>query len=74
MSASTMGQSSYPQFVEKDNHVYVIWQSALSGTSTILMTKSLDGGASFEKPIQLSDQSQLSAFPQVAISGNNVYS
>ncbi|MGI0065821.1 MAG: sialidase family protein, partial [Nitrosotalea sp.] len=74
LSASTMGQSSYPQFVEKDNHVYVIWQSALSGTSTILMTKSLDGGASFEKPIQLSDQSQLSAFPQVAISGNNVYS
>jgi predicted secreted protein with PEFG-CTERM motif len=74
LSAATMGQSSYPQFVEQNNHVYVIWQSALSGTSTILMTKSLDGGTSFEKPIQLSDQSQLSAFPQIALSGNNVYS
>ncbi len=64
----------YPQFAEKDNHVYVIWQSALSGNSTILMAKSLDGGASFEKPIQLSDAAQLSAFPQIAVSGNNVYS
>ena len=74
LSATTNGQSSYPQFVEKENHVYVVWQSSLSGTSTILMTKSLDGGISFEKPIQLSDESQLSAFPQIAMSGNNVYS
>ncbi len=74
LSSTTMGQSSYPQFVEGDNHVYVVWQSALSGTSNILMTRSLDGGISFEKPIQLSDGSQLSAFPQVALSGNNVYS
>ena len=74
LSATTTGQSSYPQFVEQDNHVYVIWQSSLFGTSTILMTRSLDGGISFEKPIQLSDESQLSAFPQIALSGNNVYS
>ena len=74
LSGSTKGQSLYPQFVEKDNHVYVTWQLSLSGVSTILMTKSLDGGTSFEKAIQLSDGSQLSAFPQIALSGNHVYS
>lgn len=74
LSESTKGQSIYPQFVEKDNHVYAIWQSSLSGASTIFMTRSLDGGASFEKPVQISDESQLSAFPQIALSGNHVYS
>ncbi|CUR52058.1 exported protein of unknown function [Nitrosotalea devaniterrae] len=74
LSGATNGQSSYPQFVENNNHIYVIWQSSLSGTSTILMTKSLDGGTSFGKPTTISDASQLSAFPQIALSGNHVYS
>ncbi len=74
LSGATNGQSSYPQFVENNNHIYVIWQSSLSGTSTILMTKSLDGGTSFGKPTTISDASQLSAFPQIALSGSHVYS
>ncbi len=74
LSMSTTGQSSNPQFVEQANHIYVVWQSSLSGTSTILMTKSTDGGTSFEKPVQISDPSQLSAFPQIASSGNHTYS
>lgn len=74
LSGVTNGQSSYPQFVENNNHIYVVWQSSLSGASSILMTKSLDGGTSFEKPVQISDVSQLSAFPQIAFSGNHVYS
>ncbi len=74
LSGATNGQSSYPQFVENNNHIYVVWQSSLSGASSILVTKSLDGGTSFEKPVQISDASQLSAFPQIALSGNQVYS
>jgi predicted secreted protein with PEFG-CTERM motif len=74
LSGATNGQSSYPQFVENNNHIYVTWQSSLSGVSTILLTQSLDGGTSFAKPVTISDASQLSAFPQVAFSGNNVYS
>ena len=73
LSGSTNGQSTYPQFVENNNHIYVTWQSSLSGASSVLMAKSLDGGTSFEKPIQISDASQLSAFPQIAFSGNHVY-
>ena len=73
ISGSSKGQSLYQQFVEKDNHVYVTWQLSLSGVSDILMAKSVDGGKSFEKPVQLSDGQQLSAFPQVALSGNHVY-
>ncbi len=74
LSESTARQSIYPQLVEKDNNVYVIWQSSLSGSSTVLMARSLDGGTSFQKPVLLSDASKLSAFPQMAVSGNRVYS
>lgn len=74
LSESTSGQSIYPQLVENNNHVYVVWQSSLSGTSTILMTKSIDGGKIFGKPVMISDDTKLSAFPQTAVSGNNVYS
>ncbi len=74
LSESTSGQSIYPQLAENNNHVYVVWQSSLSGTSTILMTKSLDGGKIFGKPVMISDDTKLSAFPQTAVSGNNVYS
>lgn len=74
LSSTVSGQSLYPQLVEKDNHVYVVWQSSVSGVSTILMAKSLDGGTTFEKPVLLSDESKLSAFPQITTAGNNVYS
>ncbi|HEX5457281.1 MAG TPA: sialidase family protein [Candidatus Nitrosotalea sp.] len=73
LSGDTYGQSSYPQFVENDSRIYVTWQSSITGASSILMAKSLDDGTSFEKPIQVSDPSQLSAFPQVAFSGDHVY-
>jgi predicted secreted protein with PEFG-CTERM motif len=73
LSSDTHGQSSYPQFVENNNRIYVTWQSSITGASSILIAKSLDGGASFAKPTQVSDVSQLSAFPQVALSGDHVY-
>lgn len=74
LSESTKAQSIYPQIAEQANHVYVVWQSSLSGVSTILMAKSTDGGSTFDKPTTLSDKSQLSAFPQIELAGNHVYS
>jgi hypothetical protein len=74
LSESIKGQSAYPALVQKDKNIYVVWQSSLSGTASVFLTKSTDGGTSFEKPTLLSDVSKLSAFPQIAISDNHVYS
>lgn len=73
LSESVQSQSNYPQLVEDGNNIFVVWQSSISGSSAILVAKSLDGGASFDKPIFLSGQSKLSAFPQMASSDRHVY-
>jgi hypothetical protein len=74
LSGSSQGQSSSPAIVTNGKNVYVIWQSSTSGNSTILFTKSSDGGTSFEKPGRLSEISKNSAFPQIALSENHIYS
>lgn len=73
LSESTTSQSNYPQLVETGSSIFVVWQSSLSGNSAIMMAKSLDGGTSFDKPVFISDQSKLSAFPQMASADNHVY-
>jgi hypothetical protein len=74
LSASLQGQSGYATFAQKDKDVYVVWQTSISGTAGVFLARSLDGGTNFEKPIMLSDISKLSAFPQVSMSNNHVYS
>jgi len=73
LSSANVGQSGYAAFAQKDNYVYVAWQTSLSGTASVFFTKSSDGGSSFEKPVMISDKTKLAAFPQLAISDNHVY-
>ena len=73
LSSTNVGQSGFPAFVQKDKDVYVVWQTSLSGTSSVFLTKSSDGGSSFEKPVMISDTTKLAAFPQLSISDNHVY-
>ena len=74
LSQSTLGQSDYAAFAQKGNNVYVVWQTSLTGTASVFLAKSSDGGTSFGKPIMISDASKLAAFPEIAISDNHVYS
>jgi hypothetical protein len=74
LSSSTTGQSDYAAFAQKGNNVYVVWQTSLTGTASVFLAKSSDGGTSFGKPVILSDASKLAAFPEIAISDNHVYS
>lgn len=74
LSESTGGQSDYAAFAVKDKSVYVVWQTSLSGTASVFLTKSSDGGTSFARPVMISDKSQLAAFPQIAVSDAHVYS
>src|SRR5919106_3141446 len=74
--------SVYAQVASQGNNVYMVWQenppSPISeSTNTInydiFMKKSIDGGLTFGKEINLSNNPGFSEHPQIAASGNNVY-
>lgn len=73
LSSAVSGQSGYAAFTQKGQDVYVVWQTSLSGTASVFLSKSSDGGSSFEKPVMVSNTTKLAAFPQIAISDNHVY-
>ena len=73
LSSAVSGQSGYASFAQKGQDVYVVWQTSLSGTASVFLSKSSDGGSSFEKPVMVSDTTKLAAFPQIAVSDNHVY-
>jgi hypothetical protein len=80
--------SVYAQVASYKNNVYVVWQENNPDSSDdnkangiynnyrnydIYIKKSIDGGVTFSKEINLSNNPGFSEHPQIAISGNNVY-
>lgn len=80
--------SVYGQVASYKNNVYVVWQennpdsfrdNKANGIYNnyrnydIYIKKSIDGGLTFTKEINLSNNPGFSEHPQIAISGNNVY-
>jgi hypothetical protein len=53
--------------------VHIVWTEFISGSLEILYTRSITGGASFGPIINLSNNVEDSAAPQIAVSGNNVH-
>ncbi|MGB7956762.1 MAG: sialidase family protein [Candidatus Nitrosopolaris sp.] len=73
--SSDPGLSYFPRIATGGNNsVYVVWTDNSLGNHNILFTKSGDGGASFDKPIILSNLKGVSNFPSIVASrNNNVY-
>lgn len=69
--------STYPQTESSGNNVYVVWQDNMFGQNRlnydILLKSSTDGGQTFGKIINLSNNSGFSEHPQIAVNGSNVY-
>src|SRR5215207_1370395 len=74
--------SVYAQVASHGNNVYMVWQenppspiseSANSVNYDIFIRISIDGGLTFGKEINLSNNLGFSEHPQIAASGNNVY-
>jgi hypothetical protein len=73
--------SVYAQVATHGSNVYMVWQEnpqsyAVSNDNPnydIFMKKSIDGGLTFSKEINLSNNPGFSEHPQIAASGNNVY-
>lgn len=55
-------------------NAHVAWSQWVGGFAEVYYSRSLDGGASFSTPVNLSNTAgQNSVFPQLALAGSNVY-
>jgi BNR repeat protein len=67
------GDSRYPQIVVSGANVYVVWFDRTPGNADIFFTRSTDSGATWKTVMNLSNDADRSRFPQIAVSGANVY-
>jgi hypothetical protein len=70
------GSSFLPQIAVSGINVYVVWYNfppIILGKSDVWFTKSTTGGSTFGIPKNLSSNPGDSRFPQIAVSGINVY-
>ena len=71
--SNNTGFSEVQQIAASGNNVYVTWIDSTPGNLDILFAVSNNNGVSFGTPINLSNNTGDSAFPQIATIGNNVY-
>ncbi len=68
------GRTLHSQVAATGNNVYVLWEDdSRAGIAVATLAASYNNGASFNAPIALSSITGFSQFPQLAISGTNVY-
>ncbi len=76
--------TSEPVILVSDGRIYAVWRDTIPevgddggvsfyGNAEVLMTRSLDGGRTFEKPLNLSNNPTGSYAPKIAVHANNVY-
>jgi hypothetical protein len=69
------GKSEQPDIAVAGDNIYAVWQDDTSGQPEVMFAKSTDGGASFGKPIALSNSKEggFSNEPDIAVAGDKVY-
>lgn len=72
--SKTSTLSIAPSTAVSGSAVYVVWQERVGGQNMeVFLSRSGDGGATFDAPINLSQSALFSGNPRVAASGNFVY-
>ena len=61
------------RMAEFQGKIGTVWQSYAANRSSVGFAESRDNGTTFSPPVLISDISKDSAFPQIAMYGNNVY-
>jgi hypothetical protein len=69
--------SVYGQISTSNDNVYVVWQESIPGTDTrnydILFKRSTDNGSTFEREINLSNNTGFSEHPQLSAAADSVH-
>lgn len=71
--SNSPGDSGAPQVAVVGSNVYAAWMDNSAGHFDIMFAESTDGGVTFSTPVGVSRASQDAGYPQLAVSGNNVY-
>jgi N,N-dimethylformamidase beta subunit-like protein len=67
------GGSVSPQIAVTGHYVYIVWEQSPVNNGAVFFSRSTDNGSSFEKIRNVGNNTGFNGFPQVAVSGNNVY-
>ncbi|HYL66811.1 MAG TPA: hypothetical protein VEU72_06620 [Nitrosopumilaceae archaeon] len=65
--------SGAPKIAASGNNVYVVWMDKTPENYDIFVAKSNDAGSTFGTPVNVSNTAKDSGYPQITMSGNNVY-
>jgi hypothetical protein len=76
--------TSEPAILVSDGRIYAVWRDTIPevsdeggvsfyGNAEVVMTRSVDGGRTFEKPVNLSNNPTGSYAPKIAVHADNVY-
>jgi hypothetical protein len=76
--------TSEPAILVSDGRIYAVWRDTIPevsdeggvsfyGNAEVIMTRSLDRGRTFERPVNLSNNPTGSYAPEIAVHGDNVY-
>jgi len=71
--SNSLGNSDFPQITYSGNNVYVTWRDNSPANPEVFFAKSTDNGASFDEPVNLSNNLGISGTPRLSASGSNVY-
>ena len=73
--SQTSPSRNRPAITLNEDNVFVVWpdNKTSTGKSDIFLAKSLDGGASFNDVLNLSNTTGRSANPELILSGTNIY-
>ncbi len=72
--SKTAALSIAPDIAASGSGIYVVWQEHVDGQNMdVFLSRSGDGGATFDAPINISESSIFSGNPKIAVSGNFVY-
>jgi len=71
LTSGVMTDSETPSIAAFRNNVYIVWTDSSPGNFDIFFVKSTNGGTSFTKPMNLSNDPGISYQPRMATDGNN---
>ena len=67
------GGSMDPKIAVSGNNVYVVWEHTPGNNGAIFFARSTDNGTTFSSSKNLGNNTGFNGFPQIAVSGNNVF-
>ena len=70
--SNTSGESERVQIIVDEKDVYAVWTDKFSENADVFFAKSNDGGKTFDRAINLSQNNGVSAFPRLAISESSM--